>query len=45
MPKYKIHERKRGGKSLPKMKPKDEYPPKYKVYKRKRPKASGKSCS
>jgi len=36
--KYKVYERPRAKKRLPKMKPKDEYPPKYKTYGRKRKK-------
>lgn len=46
MAKYKVHERPRVKKKLPKMKPKDEYPPKYKVYRRKRARssASRKKC-
>jgi len=42
MAKYKVHERKRGKKDVPKMKPDDEYQPKYKTYRRKRPKKAAK---
>jgi len=45
MTKYKVHERPRVKKKLPKMKPpKGEYPPKYKVHPRPRPSASRKKC-
>ena len=44
MAKYKVHERKRGKKDVPKMKPDDEYPPKYKVHKRPRPRKTTKKC-